>query len=377
MGRSKVAIGAQPSAGTGGGQAGQEVRFCRSVGGIRLAYATHGSGPPLVVVSCWLSHLQYDWQSPVWRHFLDELGAVSSLVRYDERGFGLSDWVINDYSLDTRVADLEAIVDSLGLDRFALLGMSQGGPVAIAFAVRHPERLTRLVLHGTWACLMRERSAEQRQLAETYVSMIRVGWARPDSLFRRVFTNLLIPGASEEQMRWVDALQRMSTSTENAAWTREERQKIDVTALLPHVTTPTLVLHARDDAMIPFEEGRLIASLIPGARLVPLESRNHILLADEAAWSAFRAEVNAFIEPDRRRVKQPDAQAVPGDLTSREYEILRLAADGMSNEAIAKVLALSARTVERHLSNVYVKLGVSGKAARAAAVAHAVRTGMS
>ena len=129
--------------------------------------------------------------------------------------------------------------------------------------------------------------------------------------------------------------------------------------------------------MIPFEEGRLIASLIPGARLVPLESRNHILLADEAAWSAFRAEVNAFIEPDRRRVKQPDAQAVPGDLTSREYEILRLAADGMSNEAIAKVLALSARTVERHLSNVYVKLGVSGKAARAAAVAHAVRTGMS
>lgn len=196
------------------------------------------------------------------RHFLDDLGATCTVIRFDERGYGLSDWEIGECSLQARVTDLEAVVESVGLGRFALLGMSQGGPVAISYAVRHPDRVTRLVLFGTWAAL--GRTAADRELLETFLSMTRVGWARPDSLFRRVFTNMLIPGASEEQMRWVDALQRMSTSTANAVRLRAERHKIDITGLLSQVTVPTLVLHSRGDAMVSFEEARLMASSIPG-----------------------------------------------------------------------------------------------------------------
>jgi pimeloyl-ACP methyl ester carboxylesterase len=352
---------------------GQEIRFCRAPDGVRLAYAVHGNGPPLVIDSCWLSHLQYDWQSPVWRHFLEGLGSICTVVRYDERGYGLSDWDIDDYALDTRVTDLETIVESAGLGRFALLGMSQGGPVSIQYAVRHPDRLTRLILFGAWATLA--RTAESVELLDTFLSMIRVGWARPDSLFRRVFTNLFIPDATEEQMRWVDALQQMSTSTENAVRLRAERQKIDVTDLLPRVSVPTLVLHARHDAMTSFDEARLIASSIPGAMLVPLDSRNHILLADESAWPVFLREIAAFVEPDRSAIAA-DGSPPLAELTPREYEVLRLAATGRNNADIAAELSLSIRTVERHVSNAYVKLGVTGRAGRAAAVADLVRRGL-
>lgn len=363
-----------------GERTGQEVRFCRAPDGVRLAYAVHGQGPPLVIDSCWLSHLQYDWQSPVWRHFVEDLGAICTVVRYDERGYGLSDWDIEDYSLEARVADLEALVDSANLGRFALLGMSQGGPVAITYAVRHPDRVTRLILFGTAAAQVRK--PVDKELFEAYLTMIRVGWARPDSLFRRVFTNMLIPDASEEQMRWVDALQRMSTSTENAVRLRAERQRVDVTHLLSRITVPTLVLHARDDATASFDEARLVASSIPDAGLVPLESRNHILLADEPAWPVFLREVAAFVEPDRHA--EPGGRAEPADvvrvppagLTRREFEVLRLAAGGLSNAEIASTLTLSVRTIERHLSNAYLRLGVRGRAGRAAAVADLVRRGM-
>ncbi|NEA53383.1 alpha/beta fold hydrolase [Streptomyces sp. SID13666] len=362
-------LGAPP-----GGGGGQEIRFCRAPDGVRLAYATHGQGPPLVIDACWLSHLQFDWQSPVWRHFLKDLGALFTVIRFDERGYGLSDWEIEDYSLEARVADLEAVVEAAGLDRFALVGMSQGGPVAITYTAGRPDRVTRLILSGTWASAA--RTPEDVELLETLVSMIRVGWARPDSLFRRVFTNMLIPGASEEQMRWVDALQRMSTSTENAAALCAERQKVDVNDLLPAVAAPTLVLHSRDDAMAGFDEARIIASSIPGARLVPLESRNHILLADEPAWHVFLQEVAAFAEPDREAVPATVSPAPLPNLTEREFEVLRLAAAGLDNSGIAGSLALSVRTVERHLSNAYLKLGVSGRAGRTAAVADLVRRGL-
>jgi len=353
---------------------GLEVRFCRAPDGVRIAYAVHGHGPPLVVGSCWLSHLQYDWQSPVWRHFLDDLGAIFTVIRFDERGYGLSDWEIGECTLQARITDLEAVVDSVGLGHFALLGMSQGGPVAVSYAVLHPDRVSRLVLFGTWAALA--RTPADRELLETFLSMTRVGWARPDSLFRRVFTNMLIPGASEEQMRWVDALQRMSTSTDNAVRLRAERHKIDITDLLSQVMVPTLVLHSRGDAMVRFEEARLMASSIPRARLVPLESQNHILLAGEPAWRVFLHEMAAFAGPDR--AVAPTAVSGPplAGLTRREFELLRLAAAGLDNCQIAETLTLSVRTVERHLSNAYLKLGVSGKAARAAAVADLVRHGL-
>ena len=192
----------------------QEIRFCRAADGVRLAYAIHGSGPPLVVASCWLSHLQYDWQSPVWRHFLDQLGALATVVRYDERGFGLSDWTVDDFSLPARLADLEAVVAAAGFDRFALLGMSNGSAVAMAYAIAHPERVSRLILYGTVCGEPVAFSPDQMAEEETYRSMIRVGWAKEDPEFRRVFTMRFIPGATEEQLRWFDDLQRMSTSAD-------------------------------------------------------------------------------------------------------------------------------------------------------------------
>jgi pimeloyl-ACP methyl ester carboxylesterase/DNA-binding CsgD family transcriptional regulator len=351
----------------------QEIRFCRGIDGARLAYAKHGAGPPLVVVSCWLSHLQYDWQSPVWRHFLEGLGGIAATYRYDERGFGLSDWSVEDFSLEARVRDLEAVIESAGLERFALLGMSGGGPVAVTYATRHPERVTRLILYGASTAGFMARTAEERAEQDAYKALIRVGWARPDSRFRRVFTSMFIPDATEEQMRWLDDLQRMATSTENAVASRDGRIRADVRPLLPRVSAPTLGLYARGDQMVEFESALEACSLIPNARLVPLDSANHILLADEPAWSVFLREVAAFMAPDAARFVAGGTAPGVADLTGREREIVRLAANGLTNAAIAVQLALSPRTVERHLSNAYLKLNISGKAARTAAAATVVR----
>jgi pimeloyl-ACP methyl ester carboxylesterase/DNA-binding CsgD family transcriptional regulator len=349
----------------------QEIRFCRSPDGTRLAYAVHGSGPPLVVASCWLSHLQHDWQSPVWRHFLDELGAFATVIRYDERGFGLSDWDVSDFSLAARVADLETVVAAAGHDRFALMGMSGGSAVAMAYAVAHPDRMTRLVLYGTGDGAPVIREGEQLAEEETYRSLIRVGWAREDPVFRRVFTTIFIPDATEEQMRWFDDLQRMSTSPENAVASRIGRQAVDIVGDLPRITAPTLILQAIGDRATRFDSAVTVSGLIPGARLVAMDSRNHILLADEPAWRTFIAEVQAFLEPDRRRRRSADQASEP--LTPRERDVLSLCADGKTNEEIATALTLSPRTVERHLSNIYSKLGVTGSAARAGAVARYLR----
>lgn len=346
----------------------QEIRFCRGRDGVRLAYSTYGSGPPLLIVSCWLSHLEHDWESPIWRHFLEQLGGVAHVARYDERGFGLSDWKVGDFSLEARVADLEALVAALGFDRFALLGMSGGAPVAMAYAARHPERATRLVLYGTTDAGCLAETEEDDLDEEAFLALMRAGWARPDSTFRRVFSSLFVPEASEEQMRWLDELQRVSTSTENAIGSRLARRRVDVCDELASIRCPTLVLQARRDPMVGFESGLAVAERIPRARLVPLDSRNHILLEDEPAWPIFMRELTAFMEPDASAPSRALHAEAPV-LTEREREVLSLAADGRSNEQIAEELALSVRTVERHLSNVYVKLGISGKAARAGAVA--------
>lgn len=357
-------------------EAAQEIRFCRSTDGARLAYAVHGDGPPLVAVSCWLSHLQYDWQSPVWRHFLDDMGGISRLVRYDERGFGLSDWNVTDFSLEARLADLEAVIDAVGAERFALLGMSGNSPVALAYAARHPERVSRLIVYGGWAGMPLPAPSSEHDMEEAAIqAMVRAGWARPDPLFRRVFTNMFIPGANEAQMGWVDDLQRMSTSTENMLAARAERLASDLTDLLPDIKAPTLVLHARGDRAIEFKHARVLATRIPDARLVPLESRNHILLAGEPAWAVFMNEVRAFMEPDRAGLRPEHDMPRMAALTEREREILTLASNGRGNDEIAADLTLSVRTVERHLSNAYLKLGISGRSARTAAVARLLREG--
>jgi pimeloyl-ACP methyl ester carboxylesterase/DNA-binding CsgD family transcriptional regulator len=348
----------------------QEIRFCRAADGTRLAWASHGDGPPLVVVSCWLSHLQHDWRSPVWRHFLDDLGAVATVVRYDERGFGMSDWSVEDFSLEARVNDLEAVLAATGFEQFALLGMSGGSPVAMAYAAAHPERVSRLILYGTATGLPPTRTPDQVAEEETYRSMIRVGWAKEDPVFRRVFTTRFIPGATEEQLRWFDDLQRMSTSPHNAVESRIARQQVDLVDAIPRISAPTLILQATGDRTADFGDVVRLSSRIPDACLIPLDSSNHILL-DEPAWRVFVHEITAFLEPDRQAHEERTgrrADGVPTEpLSPREMEVVRLAADGRSNDEIATALHLSARTVERHLSNVYGKLGLSGRSARTAA----------
>jgi pimeloyl-ACP methyl ester carboxylesterase/DNA-binding CsgD family transcriptional regulator len=354
-----------------------QVRFVTAPDGIRIAYVQEGQGPPLVRAAHWLSHLEFDRWSPVWRDFLTELGRDRRLIRYDERGTGLSDRDVADLSFEAMVSDLEMLVDSLGLDRFALLGMSQGGAISIAYAARHPERVKALVLCGAYARghSHRARAAEQRDEADVLLELIRVGWGSPDPKFRRVFAEMFFPEGSPEQFEAFDQLQRVSASPEVAHRLRAMFGTIDVTRLCAQVTAPTLVLHARDDGVVPFEEGRLIAALIPGARFVPLAGRNHVLLPGEPDAATFFRELRSFlamVEPASGR-EASNHDAAVGTLSEREREVMAMVVQGSSNTQIAQALFLSDRTVERHLSNIYDKLGLEGKSARAAAAARISR----
>lgn len=351
-----------------GGRAGEQekLRFCRAPDGTRIAYAISGSGPPLVVNKCWISSLQYDLLGPMWPHFVTALGRFVTLVRYDERGFGLSDWHPTDLSLEARVSDLEAVADAAGLGRFAVMCTSQGGPVGITYAAGHPERLTRLLLYDAHATPT--RSQDDETISDTYVQLVKVGWARPDSSYRRVWSENLLPSATEKDKCWIDDLIPTCTSAETAIRAATARRATDVTTLLSSVEVPSLVLHSRGDRMNSFAEGRRLASGIEGALFHPMDSDNHLLQADEPAWPGFVAAVEDFMRGDRGAVPSPPRPVEK--LTGREAEVLHLAAAGKTNDDIADELHLSTRTVERHLSNSYLKLGVSGRSARAAAVAH-------
>jgi DNA-binding winged helix-turn-helix (wHTH) protein/alpha-beta hydrolase superfamily lysophospholipase len=271
----------------------QDVRFCTASDGVRIAYALAGRGPPLVKAANWLNHLEYDWQSPVWSPLLHALASELRLIRYDERGNGLSDWNVDDISFDAFVRDLESVVDAAGLERFSLLGISQGCAVSVAYAVRHPERVSRLILYGGFARGRRRRDPEQ---AETLLALIRQGWGGENPAFRQFFTSLFVPGGTAEQMQWFNDLQRITTSPENAVRIMQATGEVDVTDLLPQVRVPTLVIHGRNDAAVTFDEGRILAAGIPGARFVALESRNHLVLKGEPAWDRFLEEVTTFVK---------------------------------------------------------------------------------
>jgi pimeloyl-ACP methyl ester carboxylesterase/DNA-binding CsgD family transcriptional regulator len=339
----------------------QTIRFCRSSDGARIAYATMGSGPPLVRAAHFLTHLEFELRTPVWRPWLAEYSRSHTLVRYDQRGCGLSDREAADLSLEAMVADLEAVVDAAGLDRFPLVGASQGAAIAIAYAARHPGRVSRLVSHGGYARgpLKRNPTPEQLAEAKVLVDLVRLGWGRENPAYRQVFTSLMIPDSTPEEAASFNELERTSTSPECAARLLAAFGPIDVTPLAPLVRCPTLVTHVRADARIPFEEGRLVASLIPGARFVPLDGRNHVLLEREPAFRQFFTELHAFLAvgeaPDRRSVAFPD-------LTPREREILELIAHGLDNEAIGARLALSEKTVRNNVTRIFDKLGVPTRA---------------
>lgn len=342
----------------------QEIRFCTAADRVRIAYATVGSGPPLVKAANYLTHLEHDWKGPVWRHWLQGLARHHTLVRYDERGCGLSDWDVTDFSIEAWVQDLETVVEALGLKRFPLLGISQGASVSVAYAVKHPERVTHLILYGGYARgrFNRDLTPEERLQAETMINVIRVGWGKENPAFRQLFTTMLIPEGTEEQMDWLNELARISATPQNAAAMEQAFYQIDVTDLARQVRTPTLVMHSRDDAGIPFEEGRLLAALIPGARFMPLDSKNHILLEDEPAWSRFLAEVHAFLGVIGREEDTKAPQELFPELTPRELDVLKLVAKGASNDTIAKELVITPKTVRNYVSRIYSKLHVDRRA---------------
>lgn len=274
----------------------QRVSFCRSADGTRIAYATSGSGPPLIKVGNWLTHIEHDWNSPIWRPLLTRLGSHFTVTRYDQRGNGLSDWNVADFGLERFIEDLEAVVATSAPGRCALYATSQGAPIAIAYACRHPEAVSHLILHGGYAQgrLVRGDAAE-RAKGEAILTLIRHGWGQRNSPFIDAFAAMFIPDSSREQISSLVDLQRQTTSPENAALLRRAVDLFDVSALLPQLSVPTLVIHASDDGVQPLDQGRELASRIPGARFVLLESRNHVILPHEKAWPVLFDEMIDFI----------------------------------------------------------------------------------
>lgn len=347
----------------------QAIRFTRGAGGVRIAYAESGSGPPLVKAANWLSHLEFDWQSPVWRHWFQFLSSRNRLIRYDARGCGLSDWDVEDLSLEAQVADLEAVIHAAGISRFPLFGISQGGAIAVEYAMRHPEKVTQLVIYGAAARGRNRRDPESSRQHAALNVLVRSGWGRDNPAFRKVFTALFIPDATDEQERWFSDLMRVTSRPEIAARIREAYSNVDISGKLAAVRVPTLVMHAREDACVPFAEGRMFATGIPGARFVSLESRNHILLDFEPAWQRFCAEFGEFIG---RNVQSSSATTDPArlaQLTERERAILTHLAHGLSNADIAKRVFISEKTVRNHLTSIFSKLDVDSRA-KAIVLAH-------
>ena len=274
----------------------QRIKFCTAPDGVTIAYAVVGDGPPLLKSPNWMNHLEYDWQSPVWRHLLRAFAADHSLVRFDQRATGLSDWDVPEITFDSMVSDMETVVEAAGLQRFPLLGISQGCAYSIAYAVRNPERVSRLVLYGGFAVgSLRSGSEGDKQERQLMVQMMEQGWGQDNPAFRQFFTSLFMPGATKDQMDWFNELQRVTASPENAARILGVASNIDVVDLLPRISVPTLVLHCREDGMVPFDKGRKMAAAIPGARFVALEGQNHLFLEDEPAWPRFLEEVTTFL----------------------------------------------------------------------------------
>ncbi len=275
----------------------QHIAFCRAADGVRLAYAVAGEGPPLVRAANWMTHLGYDIESPVWRHWVRDLALGHQFIRYDERGCGLSDWEAGDFVFEDWVSDLESVVEALGLERFPLLGVSQGGAVAVAYAARHPERVTKLILCSAYARgrAVRAMNDDERLAAALDLDLARVGWGRDDPAFRQVFAAQFRPDGTRADWEAFDHLQRRTTSPDNAVRFLEEFARIDVRDMAERVSCPTLILHARDDHRVPMRFGEELAAIIPDSRLVPLSSNNHLLTETEPAWNVFRDELATFL----------------------------------------------------------------------------------
>jgi pimeloyl-ACP methyl ester carboxylesterase/DNA-binding CsgD family transcriptional regulator len=322
--------------------------------------ASCGEGPVILRAAHWLSHVDYDLESPVWRPWLYALSTRNRFVRYDPRGCGLSDRHVLDLSVAAWDADLEAVAASIEEPRFVLLGLSQGGALAIAYALKHPDRVSHLVLMNAYGQGARVRAKSDAELleAETLVNLIRIGWGRENPAFCQFFTNLFIPDGKPEQHRWWGDLERETATAEVAAELLRQMQGIDVIESAARLNVPTLIAHCRGDMRVPFDEGCKLAATIPGARFVPLESKNHVLLPDEPAWAVFQGELARFLGQDV--ATQPRAVRDAG-LTPSEAAILGLVAEGLDNRSIAERLGKSEKTVRNQLSVIFSKLGVHSR----------------
>jgi pimeloyl-ACP methyl ester carboxylesterase/DNA-binding CsgD family transcriptional regulator len=333
----------------------QRIRFLRASDGAQLAWAEAGEGPLLVKASNWMTHLEFEWESPVWRHWMEFFSEHFRYVRYDERGCGLSDREPPRVDLDQWAADLEEVCDAVRPQGpFILLGISQGAHACIKFAVRHPERVSRMILYGGYARgFFRRGQPHAEREYRAILEVMRIGWGKTNPTFRQLFTSRFIPDGTAEQVSWFNELCRRTAEPEMAARLLEMRGHVDVVDLLPQVRVPTLVIHGRDDNVIPIGEGRILATGIPDAQFVELESKNHVLLAHEPAWERFKEAVLDFTGAGVRRTD--DAFAT---LSPRERDVLALLSEGLGNSEIGERLEISEKTVRNHISNVYDKLGV-------------------
>jgi pimeloyl-ACP methyl ester carboxylesterase/DNA-binding CsgD family transcriptional regulator len=335
----------------------QRIRYVRTSDGVRLAWAEAGAGPVLIKAANWMTHLEYDWESPVWRHWVHFFSQNFHFLRHDERGCGMTDWNVGDLSFERWIEDLESVVEAADLQEpFTLLGISQGAATCIAYAVRHPQRVSHLILYGGYArgTFYRDDPDHER-LYRAMIELVRLGWGSDNPTFRQVFTSRFIPGATDEQINWFNELCRKTTSPEVAARLLETRANINVMPLLGKVRTPTLVLHSRDDDVISIVEGHILAAGIPAAQFIELDSKNHVLLETEPAWERFCSEVLEFIGVKSLKTSEDPAFAA---LSPREREVLLLLAEGFGNARIATQLSISEKTVRNHVSNLFDKLGV-------------------
>jgi len=342
------------------GKLRQHIHYVTASDGTRLAWAESGAGPVLVKAANWLTHLEYEWESPVWRHWMQFFSAQFRFVRHDERGCGMSEGSDQQMTVEWWTDDLAAIIDAARpSEPVTLLGISQGAVACINYAIRHPERVARMILYGGYArgALRRETPVRARAY-QAMIDLARAYWGSDNPTFRQVFTSRFIPDGTPQQLQWFNELCLKTTSAEVAARLLEARAVMDISESLAEVRTPTLVMHARGDEVVPIAEGRLLASSIQAAHFVELDSRNHVLLEHEPAWQRFQEEVLAFVKKDG---------AVAGDsvfaaLSGRERQVLTLMTEGLGNAEIAERLEISEKTVRNHASNVFDKLGVWSRA---------------
>jgi pimeloyl-ACP methyl ester carboxylesterase len=338
----------------------QEFRFAKLSSGATIAWTRSGrtDAPTLVRVAHWLTHVEYDLRSPVWRPWIERLAGSFRLVRYDERGCGLSGDDGRPRSLETWVEELEAVVDA-AVDtareqKVALLGVSGAAPIAIAYAARHPERVSHLVLLGGYleGALHRCSTDEERAFLQAQWRLVELGWGRDDPAVREFFTSRFIPQGSPEVRDGMNEQQRRSCSGPRAAEIMRARAEVDVRAIAPQVRAPTLVLHCEGDRVTPVALGHACAAAIPGARFESLPTANHVPLGHEPAFARFGDAVEEFV-------------CGPGDglrLTPRERELAALVAQGLDNAQIGAHLGLADKTVRNALSLLYAKLGVDNRA---------------